>query len=139
MPARIFVDTSFVLALINERDQYHEQAKTLSLKFEQSFLITTVAVLLEIGNALAKHFRKEANGILRLLRTSSKVEVVGIDERLFERALDIYEKHDDKSWGLVDCISFVVMGERGITDVLTFDGDFSAAGFTVVTTREGSR
>lgn len=139
MPDRIFVDTSFVLALINERDQYHEQAKPLSFEFEQSFLITTVAVLLEIGNALANNFRKEANAILRLLRTSSKVEVISIDERLFEKALDIYEKHDDKSWGLVDCISFVVMGERGITDVLTFDGDFSAAGFTVVTTREGSR
>jgi len=26
-----------------------------------------------------------------------------------------------------------VMGERGLTDVLTFDKDFSAAGFTVTT------
>ena len=53
MPDKVFVDTSFVLALINERDQYHDQAQKLSFKFEQSLLVTTVAVLLEIGNAMA--------------------------------------------------------------------------------------
>jgi predicted nucleic acid-binding protein len=132
MPDRIFVDTSFVLALINERDQYHEQATTLSSNFEHSFLIITVAVLLEIGNALAKDFREEANAVIRLLCNSNRVEVVAIDERLFEKALEIYEKYRDKTWGLVYCISFIVMGERGTTEVLTFDGDFTEAGFTVV-------
>ncbi len=134
MPDKVFVDTSFVLALINEQDQCHDQAEVLSFKFEQSFLITTVAVLLEIGNALAKDFRKEANEVLKLLRHSNTVEVVEIDQRLFEKALDIYEKYNDKTWGLVDCISFVVMGERGSTNVLTFDRDFTEAGFMVVTT-----
>src|SRR2546429_1759813 len=86
MPDRIFVDTSFVLALINERDQHHDQAETLSFKFEQSFLITTVAVLLEIGNALAKDFRRQANAVLKLLRTSNRVEVVNIDDQLLEKA-----------------------------------------------------
>ena len=132
MPDRVFVDTSFVLALINECDQHHDQAEALSFKFEQSFLITTVAVLLEIGNAMAKDFRAEANAIFKLLRNSDKVEVVAIDERLFAKALDIYEKYDDKTWGLVDCLSFIVMGERGVTDVLTFDRDFAEAGFTAV-------
>jgi predicted nucleic acid-binding protein len=50
----------------------------------------------------------------------------------FRRALEIYEKYDDKTWGLVDCMSFIVMGEHGLTDVLTFDADFSAAGFIVI-------
>ena len=133
MANRVFVDTSFVLALINERDQYHQQAEALSFKFEESLLITTVAVLLEIGNALAKDFRREANAVIDLMRTSARVEVIHIDDRLLEKALEIYEKYDDKTWGLVDCISFIVMGEHGLTDVLTFDADFAAAGFTVIT------
>ena len=132
MADRIFVDTSFVLALINERDQYHEQAEALSFKFEHSFLVTTVAILLEIGNALAKDFREEANAILKLLRQSPRVEVVEIDDRLLAKALEIYEKYHDKTWGLVDCISFIAMGERGVTDVLTFDRDFIEAGFAIV-------
>jgi predicted nucleic acid-binding protein len=79
MPDRIFVDTSFILALINERDQYHKQAEALSYKFESSVLITTDAVLLEIGNALAKDFRVEAVAIIRLLCNSKRVEVVRVD------------------------------------------------------------
>jgi uncharacterized protein len=52
---------------------------------------------------------------------------------LFEKALEIYEKFNDKTWGLVDCISFVAMKERGLTNVLTFDRDFTEAGFDVIT------
>ena len=65
MPSRIFVDTSFVIALINDRDQYFHQAQTLFYRFETSQLFTTDAVLLEIGNALAKDFRKEAIEVIR--------------------------------------------------------------------------
>ena len=132
MPNRIFLDTSFVLALINERDQYHDQAEALSYKFESSSLITTDAILLEIGNALAKDFREEAVAIIKVLRSSRRIEVVGIDARLLEMGLEIYEKYRDKTWGLVDCISFVVMQEKMLAEVLTFDGDFTQAGFTIV-------
>lgn len=132
MPARIFVDTSFLLALINERDQYYGQAANLSRKFENSFLLTTDAILLEIGNAMAKDFREEAVAVIKTLRSSNRVEVVEIDKRLFDMGLALYEKYRDKAWGLVDCISFAVMQENEITEALTFDGDFTQAGFTVV-------
>jgi uncharacterized protein len=99
MPDKVFVDTSFVLALINQRDQYHDQAQKLSLKFEKSFLVTTVAVLLEIGNALAGGFRKEAHALISLLRNSNRVEVVELDTALFEKALEIYESLTTKRGG----------------------------------------
>jgi predicted nucleic acid-binding protein len=70
MPARLFVDTSFVIALINEKDQFHRQAEILSNRFENSTLLTTGAVLLEIGNALAQDFREEAVRVIRVLRNS---------------------------------------------------------------------
>ena len=132
MPGPLFVDTSFIIALINERDQYHLQAETLSHTFEQSHLLTTDAVLLEIGNALAKDYRAEATRIIRILRYSSKAEVRQIDNNLFEKGFAIYERYKDKEWGLVDCISFVVMWEAGVTEVLTFDGDFEQAGFSAL-------
>ncbi len=67
-----------------------------------------------------------------MLRSSKRVEVIEIDARLFEKGLEVYEKYDDKTWGLVDCISFVIMRENGVVEVLTFDGDFTQAGFTVI-------
>ena len=132
MPNRLFLDTSFVIALINDRDQYYNQAQTLSYKFENSPLTTTDAVLLEIGNGLAKAFRKEAVEVIRVLRSGKNTDVIEIDARLFEKGFEIYEKYDDKGWGLVDCISFVAMWERGITEALTFDSDFEQAGFTIL-------
>ena len=132
MPDRIFLDTSFVIALINEKDQYRNQAEALSLRFANSALLTTSAVLLEIGNALAKDFRAEALSIIKVLSHSSRVEVIEIDSDLMEKGLAVYEKYSDKRWGLVDCISFVVMRETNITQVLTFDKDFEQAGFTVL-------
>jgi len=132
MPDKLFVDTSFVIALINEKDQYHNQAEALSYKFENSSLLTTGAVLLEIGNALAKDFREEAVRVINVLRTSKRVEVAEVDEKLSEKGLAVFEKYADKMWGLVDCISFVVMWEAGLIEVLTFDEDFEQAGFTIV-------
>jgi predicted nucleic acid-binding protein len=56
VPNRIFIDTLFVIALINRRDQYHQQALDLAEQFEGAPLLVTDAVFLEIGNALARSY-----------------------------------------------------------------------------------
>ncbi len=55
--------------------------------------------------------------------------MIRLDESLFNKAFELYKTHTDKTWGLVDCISFVVMKENGITDALTSDNHFVQAGF----------
>ena len=90
-------------------------------------------MLLEIGNALAKNFRDEAVAIIRIFQHSPSVEVVAAGDGMITKGLTVFEKHRDKSWGLVDCISFVVMRENGITAALTFDADFAQAGFELIT------
>jgi uncharacterized protein len=64
VPNRIFIDTLFVIALMNCRDQYHQQALDLSEQFEDHPLLVTDAVLLEIGNALAHRYKQEAVEII---------------------------------------------------------------------------
>ena len=41
----------------------------------------------------------------------------------------------DKEWGLIDCVSFVVMEYRGITEALTSDAHFEQAGFQALLRR----
>jgi len=41
----------------------------------------------------------------------------------------LFRQRTDKAWGLTDCISFVVMQERGISEALTADEHFEQAGF----------
>lgn len=125
----IFIDTSFVIALINKKDLYHDKALELSIKYENYPLITTEAVLLEIGNALAMKFKKEAIKIIEAFNTSDTVRIVEYNIAIFEKAFEIYKGYSDKTWGIVDCISFIVMKENSIVNALTSDNHFKQAGF----------
>ncbi len=58
--------------------------------------------------------------------------VVPADRRLFNAALQLYEDRPDKKYSLVDCMSMIVMRERGITHAITNDHHFQQEGFTVV-------
>lgn len=129
MKNKIFIDTSFILSLVNGRDFHHEKALKLSRIYEKSSWLTTEAVLLEVGNALAKNHKKESLAVIRAFQQNPSVEIFKISGELFAKGLDIYEKFSDKDWGLVDCISFAVMWDQEIFEVLTFDDDFKQAGF----------
>lgn len=126
---RIFVDASFVIALINQRDQYHQKALALSHKVEYYPMLITDAILLEIGNGLVRGYKQQAIEIIEYYLTADEVEVINLNYNLFKKALDFYKTHKDKDWGIVDCLSFVVMKEAGIEQVLTFDKHFLQAGF----------
>ena len=129
---RVFIDTSFVVALVNEKDQHHQRASELADLFDGYPLITTDAILLEVGNALARNFKEQASETIGDFLTSDEVEIVNLDATLFHSAFELYRAHRDKTWGLTDCISFVVMQERGIIDALTNDKDFRQAGFNAL-------
>jgi len=125
----VFVDTSYILALVNRSDALHHRARDASLRVPPPYL-TTEAVLTEVGNALARQrWRSLASTTLRTFRTSADVEVMSVNAGLFDRAVTFYSARPDKDWGLTDCISFVVMQERGLTHVLAFDRHFEQAGF----------
>jgi len=125
----IFIDTSYVLALANTADKYHEHARATSLLIRAPF-ITTEAVLTEIGNAFSKiHWRALGVATINDLRTDPDIETVPVDSALFARAVALYSARLDKEWGLTDCISFVVMQEHGLTHALTTDRHFEQAGF----------
>lgn len=129
---RIFIDTGFVIALINHRDQYHQQASELADRFEGYPLLVTDAVLLEVGNFLACNYKKEAVEVIEQFLASDEVEVVRLTPQLFNQAFALYKMYQDKEWGLVDCISFAVMREAGVSQALAFDRHFVQAGFQVL-------
>ncbi len=87
-------------------------------------------MVLEIGNALAKQrYRAAAVRLLEALENGPVVEIIPLSEGLYSRAMQLYRERPDKEWGLTDCVSFVVMQERSITEALTADDHFRQAGF----------
>jgi predicted nucleic acid-binding protein len=130
-----FLDTAFAIALSSSGDDLHRVALALADELETSptRIVTTRAVLMEIGNALSKQrYRPAAVELLLSLENDPKVEIVPVSGDLYAQAFKLFSERTDKEWGLVDCVFFVVMRERGITDALTSDDHFRQAGFNAL-------
>jgi uncharacterized protein len=132
MEAEVFLDTAYAIALSSPNDQFHARAVELADQLEilGTRVVTTRAVLLEIGNALSKQrYRQAAVRLLDSLEADPQVDIVPVSEPLYARALQLYRERPDKDWGLTDCISFLVMQDRSLTEALTTDEHFQQAGF----------
>ena len=139
MPAdEFFLDSAYPIALASTTDQHHGAAVKIAIELQASpsQIVTTRAVLLEIGNALSKlHLRSFASELLQHFERDPQVEIIDLDAGLYRRGLKLFVKRGDKAWSLTDCISFVVMEERGLTKALTSDQHFEQAGFTALLRR----
>lgn len=135
MRKRYFVDTGFLIALAAPRDQLHEQALSVAqhVRDEEVSLLTTRAVLLELGAALSglRH-RAAAADMLRAIEADPAMEIVALSDTLYSDALEMFAQHRDKEWSLTDCLSFVVMRARGLTEALAADHHFEQAGFAAL-------
>lgn len=130
--APIFLDTAYVYALVNTRDEWHDDALSWQQKLEQEQrgIVTTELILVEIADGLAAiRFRTQAAQIIAALQASPFVEVVAVSSELLNLALELYRQRGDKEWGLTDCVSFLVMRERSLLEALTVDIHFQQAGF----------
>ena len=133
--SKIFLDTAYVIALLNKNDNHHDKAREFEaiLRNSGTTLITTTAILLEIGNALSKlKYRRASIIFLKALTSDPAIKVIPISESLYDKGFSRYSTMTDKEWGLVDCISFIVMEQQGITEALTADKHFKQAGFNAL-------
>lgn len=135
LPPRVFLDTSYVIALSVRQDQHHGAAAELSARMRgaRTRLVTTRAVLIEVANAFARRrYRTVAVEVLRALEADRATEILAITEDRYAAAWDLYVSRPDREWGLTDCVSFTVMRELGLTHALTADRHFEQAGYAAL-------
>src|SRR5947207_11128290 len=106
------------------RDEFHDAAVEY-VSQESNLLITTDWVLVELGNFLSKsRTRRRFVPFVRDLRADPLVDILSSSADMFEQALDLYHRRPDKHWSMTDCLSFLVMRERGLAAALTTDHHF---------------
>lgn len=130
----LFVDTAGWACLCDRREQYHAITTHTyrDARNQGRQLVTTNLVLIELVAVLTSPRRlprPEIVAFIETIKTASHVEVVPIDSLLEEQAWQLLKDRQDKEWSLVDCASFVVMQQHGITEALTTDRHFEQAGF----------
>jgi predicted nucleic acid-binding protein len=126
----VFADTFYFLALLNPADKAH--GKVVAFTSGNTVrMVTTEWVLTELADGLAKSRRGRAEFLSTLadLEADGDVTIVACDHVLMTEGVQFYGQRPDKEWSLTDCISFVVMTKKRITEALTGDHHFEQAGF----------
>ncbi|HJQ33616.1 MAG TPA: PIN domain-containing protein [Pyrinomonadaceae bacterium] len=128
----LFIDAGYLIALEASDDQHHDDAVRHWRGLLRSLppLVTTSYVFGEVVtffNSRNRHAKAVEVG--ESLLGSPSVEFIHVDEQLFLEGWQLLRRHRDKSYSLTDCVSFILMGRRGMREALTFDRHFAQAGF----------
>ena len=131
-----FLDTSGWFAAISPREAQHTATLAAYKEAIESGvqLVTTNLVVAEMQILLMK-YRGVAEGVRFLDRLHSDLthDVVFVDRELERAATDRWlRKFSDAKLSLADAVSFEVMRQRKIKDVLALDEHFAIAGFSTV-------
>lgn len=132
---RVFVDTSYYLALLLKNDDLRAEARAFDDRASGLRMFTTDAVFMEILAHVAArgtHLRAGALELIESVRTAQNVTVVRQTPQLFDEALALYRLRPDKAYSLVDCMSMIVCRQMEIAEVLTHDRHFHQEGFTIL-------
>jgi predicted nucleic acid-binding protein len=128
----VFLDAGYVIALEASDDQHHAAVTQHWRQFSSALppLLTTTLVFSEIVTFFncRRHHNKAAEIGARLLESPS-VELIHVDEDLWRRGWEYLVRHQDKTYSLTDCVSFLIMESRDVQTALTTDKHFEQAGF----------
>ncbi|PIU67131.1 MAG: VapC toxin family PIN domain ribonuclease [Armatimonadetes bacterium CG07_land_8_20_14_0_80_59_28] len=130
----LFVDTAGWAAYYDAGEVQHQDAKLLYklALSEERGIVTTNFVITEVVGLFTSRLRvprQTTIAFIDQLKNTSYIEIVHISPLLDDQAWELLKSRPDKDWSLVDCASFVVMRQRGITEALTTDHHCEQAGF----------
>jgi predicted nucleic acid-binding protein len=129
--AGVFLDTGYLVALEDADDQNHPTAREHFDGLASMPTLTTTSYVLDevvtFFNVRGRHAKAVEVGE-RLLGSPS-VEMVHVGEDLLRRGFSLLRDRPDKDYSLTDCVSFVLMRERGISVAFAFDRHFEQEGF----------
>jgi predicted nucleic acid-binding protein len=132
----IYVDTGYLLALLNPGDELFERAQRWVTAVHEP-LMTTEYVLWELVNSLSDPIdRPKVHAAVAEIRSSPDWILLPASQALFSAGLAFHQARPDKRWSLTDCISFLVMQQQSLPRALAFDRHFEQAGFVALLRRD---
>ena len=117
----ILLDSSFFIALANRKDRWHGRAREVAEGLPDSGVVTELIVAETVTSIGALGGGKAGMEVYRAI--TDNFEVVFVDERLLENAMEVYLRYDG-TLSVADAASVAIMLERGIKQIVSFDADF---------------
>ena len=136
-PKRIFIDTSGWIELILSGEKFHKEVTayfTDELK-KGSNLFTSDYVLDESFTRLLTnqsfHSAKTLREKTREAQKAGHLLIFWMDEVLFDKTWDFFEKFNDQNMSFTDASIAALMRNFKLDEILTLDQGFRNIGFTV--------
>lgn len=135
MKERVFVDSSFWIALLDSKDIHFESAKEIFSKLCGEYgAVSSEFVVFETITYLNCSL-KQHDLAVRFLESihSSGMVIVPIDSNVRDNAMAIFKQYADKPFSFTDCTSFELMRREDIQLCAGYDKHFQQMGFRWLT------
>ena len=123
---KVFLDTGVFLALADEDDEYHTEAKSIHTDLLQSKaqLLTSNFVLSETYTLI--RFRVDHQAAVEFMTRFDRtgIRILRVSDAVEQTAKAIFVRYNDKDFSFVDCTSFALIDHHGLDHAFAFDGHF---------------
>lgn len=126
-----FVDTSFFVAILSKRDQWHREALRAANTGDE-YVTSSLVINETISLLQGRGSFSQALIFLRDSRSNKNLEIVYPDPVVQAYSWDRYGEWGATGANAVDCVSFAIMQRNRIREALTFDRHFELAGFRTI-------
>ena len=131
----IFVDASAFYALLNKKDDLHEEALSISKSLAETneVLVTSNYTLAEAYTVIrSKLGFKTAESFIAEIRKNG-IQVTWIDEEVHNRGLEIFlENKEPRDLSFFDYVDLALMESLGIEKAFSFDRHFKSLGIQLI-------
>lgn len=130
MSEPVFVDASAWVAITNRTDRNHRGAVQIFRRLlgSSTRLITTTWTSYEALTIVKSRLGfVQAERLWDRIKSRTVVDFVLVDEDVERDAVDLFWRYKDKTWGVVDCASLIVMNSVGCRQAFAYDRHFVEA------------
>ncbi len=130
---RVFVDSSALIALVDESDIRHREAARIWTRLIESDVDLLTHSYIVVESIAVVQRRLGDKSLVPLLDgLLPPIGVVWVDEKTHRQGLGAFRTAGRRELSLVDCVSFEVMRHGGCGTAFAFDRHFTEQGFTLL-------
>jgi len=118
----IILDTSFIVSYYNLADDNHNGALEIMNKILKENLNVCISdfIFSECATVLLAKL-KDLNKVVEICEKIKKIDIIRVDENLFEETWDIFKKQEKAKLSFIDCSIIALSKLKEIEKVATFD------------------
>lgn len=118
----IFVDSSFFIALVDRKDQWHPAAKALLPVLADETIIISDLIIAESVSIIGRRSGGKAGEQLYQYFMDN-CDLIVTDQKILKGGMSVFLRYDG-TLSVSDAVSVFIMKKKNIDRILSFDSDF---------------